>query len=146
MGRQKKYDIPIEIIELELNNFHVITRAKINDNDIILLIDTGASKTVFNSSLKGLTERDITTYDIEDIKTAGIGEGKIDAALATIEDLKIGDLKIEHLEVATINLDHINLLYEQFTSIKIDGLIGSDFLNEYQAIINYKNKILTLFC
>ncbi len=146
MSRRKKYEVPIEIIELEPNNYHIILRAKIEQNNIVLLIDTGASKTVFNSSLEGIIEIPKEDYDAEDIKTAGIGEGRIDAALATIECLSINEIKIEKLDVATISLDHINLLYEQFTSVKIDGLIGSDFLYNYEAILNYKKKTLTLYC
>lgn len=146
MSRRRKYDIPIELIELEANNFHIVIKAQFDNNDVVLLIDTGASKTVFNSSLDGLVEHPKDLYDADEIKTAGIGEGKIDATLATINRLNINEIEIKELDVATINLDHINLIYKQFTSIEIDGLIGSDFLNEYDAIINYKKKLLTLYC
>ena len=145
MKRKKKYLVPIELLELEPDNYHIIIRAKLSQNEIVLLIDTGASKTVLNNSLEEIEITETNEIAEKGIQTAGISEGQIETSLGTIRHLTIQEFTLDELEIATINLDHINALYEQFTTVKIDGLIGSDFLNEFEAILNYRNQTLTLY-
>ena len=145
MKRKKKFEVPIEILELEPNNYHVILNAQIEKNRIVLLIDTGASKTVFNSSLPEIDYENHSSIENPEIKTAGISEGNIETSLGIVHHLIIEDFLLDEFEVATLSLDYINSLYAQFSSTKIDGLIGSDFLKEFEAILNYRNQTLTLY-
>ena len=139
-----QYIIPINIVELEEDNYHLMVTTVFQDSEEgTWVIDTGASKTVFDKSLEGyFTE--LETENFGEMQSAGLGEETIDTQVGEIPSLKLGDFVIEKLKVALIDLTHINNLYEKYTDIKIYGLIGSDFLYKYNAVINYQTKELIL--
>lgn len=139
-----QYIIPINIIELEEDNYHLMVNSVFQDKtEGAWVIDTGASKTVFDKSLSGyFTELDLENHG--EIQSAGLGEETIDTVVGEIPALRINEFRVENLRVALIDLTHINKLYEKYTDIKIFGLIGSDFLYKYNAVINYQAKELIL--
>lgn len=137
-----KIKISIQIIELEANNFHLITTSTFEDGTSgNWVIDTGASKTVFDKN-------EVAYYQIsgedEEILSAGISEQQLKSAMATLKPLQFGKLNIQELNVALLDLSHINNLYLKETKMKICGLIGGDFLMKHKAEINYNKKVLVL--
>ena len=57
---------------------------------------------------------------------------------------KIGELTIENFHAILLNLSHVNASYEKMGFSQIDGVLGSDVLNKYNAIIDYKKQRITL--
>jgi hypothetical protein len=51
---------------------------------------------------------------------------------------------MKDLQCALIDLSGINEMYQQHCNRKICGLLGSDFLLKYKAVINYERRILSL--
>jgi hypothetical protein len=43
-----------------------------------------------------------------------------------------------------MDMNHINELYQKVSDYKICGLLGSDFLLKYNAVIDYKRRVLKL--
>ena len=107
-----------------------------------VIIDTGATKTVFDNSLLSDIVKDV--HQPEELKSAGIEANMIDSKMGTIDSFKIGKLKLKDFRIVLLNMDNINQLYEKVYKIKIWGLIGGDFLLKYNAIIDYKNKKLII--
>jgi len=56
----------------------------------------------------------------------------------------LGDLKCQDWTIALIDLTHVNNIYKKFTDKQVAGLIGSDFLFKFNAIIDYKKSELVL--
>lgn len=138
-----KIKIPLQIVELEEGNFHLITNAKFSDGiNRYWAIDTGASKTVFDKNLEDYYN--ISEEKTEEIHSAGIGEKPLITSIGNMNSFSLGRFKVENLKVALIDLSHINQLYYRATNIEICGLIGGDFLVKHKAIIDYKKKILQL--
>lgn len=135
--------IPIELIELELDNFHIVITSEFSDKESgNWVIDTGASKTVFDKNLiKYYSELE---GESDEIHTAGISDQPQEISLAIIKPIQFGKFKIPNLKVALLDLSHINKLYSKATNLKICGLIGSDFLMKNGAVIDYKKRILFL--
>lgn len=135
--------IPINIIELEPENYHIIINSFFSDRENRnWVIDTGASKTVFDKSLAEYYS--VLDGESDEIHTAGKGEQPLEISMALLNQLQIGKLKTEDLKVALLDLSHINELYSKATELEICGLIGGDFLMKYMAVIDYKRKILRL--
>jgi hypothetical protein len=67
-----------------------------------------------------------------------------DSHLATIPLLTVGRLKIENYSCVLLDLSHVNALYQKYCDKSIAGLIGSDFLVQYQAIIDYGKRSMKL--
>ena len=61
-----------------------------------------------------------------------------------VKKIKIGELLIENYDVVLLDLSHVNHSYEQANLKTIDGVLGSDILLQYNAIIDYEKKILKL--
>jgi len=135
-----KIKIPIQIVELEEGNFHLIATGKSPDGATgSWAVDTGASKTVFDKNLEKYYLQD---DDSEEIHSAGIGEKPLVTKIATLPFFSLGKFKVKNMKVALIDLSHINELYHRATSIEICGLIGGDFLMKHKAVIDYKRRYL----
>jgi hypothetical protein len=135
-------EIPLQIIELENDNFHILIEGSFHDGTTAnWIIDTGASKTVLDSNLNQFYEG-VESENEEDYQSAGINQGMLDTTVGLIDFVKFGDLEISKLKVALIDLKHVNEIYEKYTRYKIAGLIGGDILMNYQCMIDYENKMI----
>lgn len=136
-------EIPIEIVELEDNSFHLLIECKINSHLTgEMVIDTGASKTVLDKNF--VDDYQKSDQPESEIKSRGLGQGSIDTELAKINSFQIGELRIESFSCAMIDLSGINEMYLQYCNREICGLLGSDFLLKHKGIIDYGKRILKL--
>ena len=131
------------MVELEDNNFHIVAHSVFDDKSTgFWVVDTGASKTVFDKNLE--KQYIISEEETDQLNTAGIGEKPIETTIATLKPFSLGKLNVENLKVALLDLKHINNLYAKATSHNICGLLGGDFLMKNQAVVDYKRRILVL--
>lgn len=137
------YKINLEIIELESKNFHVFIDLKVNDIQCRLLLDTGASKTVFDTE-RVLRFIDASKVKANESKSVGLGITEMETKVAKIPKWQMGKLNIKEFKVAILPLAHVNQTYRLLKLPPIDGVLGSDFLMKYNAIINYPKSILKL--
>ncbi len=152
-------EIPIELITLEDDSYHLLVPCNVNGCNSFLVIDTGASKTVFDNNF-------VTRYSAipnqEPIKSQGVGEEQITSELVEINQFIVGDthsseaendssanhtqttFTISPFQCVLIDLSVLNNTYQQHCNRIICGLLGSDFLLKYNAIIDYQRKTLHL--
>lgn len=118
--------------------FHLFIHAKAGRKKCRLLIDTGASSTVFDQTrLKKLfPEGELT--ELNRLST-GLGTDSMSGFLYVIPKLKIGGLSILNLSVIVLNLSHVNKSYKQLGFPPIEGVLGSDLLHKFKAEIDYGN-------
>ena len=136
-------EIPIEIVELEDNSFHLLISCTINCNQQgEMVIDTGASKTVLDKNFVSVYTK-VEQVESE-IQSKGLGEGSIETQMVKIRNFKIGELSVDNFNCAFIDLSGINEMYRQYCKREICGLLGSDFLLKYKGIINYDRRTLQL--
>ncbi|MCL3780055.1 hypothetical protein EMN47_06595 [Prolixibacteraceae bacterium JC049] len=138
------YHIPLIVVELENDNYHILVEIKMqDDSSTFWVIDTGASRTVMDSSLAHFSspkEMDI----LDEVQSAGINGDPLQTQLAEGVEINIGNCKAVDLTLALIDLENVNQLYEKYTDYRISGLIGSDLLQQYQATIDYSTQELIL--
>jgi len=138
-----KTTLPINIVALgEDNSYHLFVSGVINGQKCDLLIDTGASHTIFDATL--IPEAPADKIAGFEIQSAGIHAGELKNSIGHIKQFKLGDLKRKNWTVVLIDLTHVNDLYQKFTDKRVAGLIGSDFLLKHKAIIDYKKRELVL--
>ncbi len=136
-------EIPIEVVELEENSFHLLIECKINsDQKGEMVIDTGASKTVLDNNF--VDDYQKIEKEESEVKSRGLGAGSIETEMAKIDRFKVGTLCINQFSCALIDLSGINEMYRQYCNREICGLLGSDFLLKYNGIIDYSRRVLQL--
>ena len=139
------HKIKIIVEEIEKKNYHLFVGIKIGKKSSRLLIDTGASKTVFDKQLvlKFVKQNKLKANKT---KSVGLGTSEVETKIVTIKELQFGTMKVKKLEIAVLDLSHVNDSYKQIKLPKIDGVLGSDFLMKYNAVINFPQAMLKLRC
>lgn len=135
--------IPLTIIDLHGDGFHPLLDIIVFGKPFKAVLDTGASRTAFDRELliKANAEADIIAS--ERLST-GLGTTTMESATAAIKDLGIGEFIIPEIEVAVLDLSTINYAYEQMGHPEVLGVIGSDVLMKYKAVVDFGKKRLTL--
>jgi predicted aspartyl protease len=135
--------IPIQIIAIEDDGFHLLIKAEIEDKDALLLIDTGASRSVFdiNRIKNFLGEKEFASHDK---LSTGLGTNSMETHFTELNDLKIGDITLSSFKAVLLDLTHVNESYLKLGLAQIDGVLGSDVLFDRSAVIDYGRSELHL--
>ena len=135
--------IPFEIVELDSRSYHLMVEGRVNEIPCNLVIDTGASRTVFDRSF---FEDRVEVLDVktDDLLTAGIPASHIETVFARIDRFCLSDVAFDDQQILLIDMNSINHLYQSATGKKVHGLLGCDFLIRHDAIIDLKTRILSL--
>jgi len=135
--------VKLTIAELDTESYHVFLTIYIEGFKCRFLLDTGASRTVIDKGfvLKKFGAKKVKTIQRE---TSGLHSVVNETSLITINTMKIGvhDIK-EHL-FAAVDLSHVNNTYKKVNKPRIHGILGSDILLIFGAVIDYANKKMTL--
>lgn len=136
-------DIPLQLLDIEGEGFHVMVKGMIHGKEASFLIDTGASRSVFDPNTIS-TFIDDLEFEKKEGMTAGVGSSDLESATFRIDAFSIGGLEIADYEAVALDLENIHEMYEKLGLPRIDGIIGGDLLKRYKAIVNYKSKKLRL--
>ena len=104
--------LPIELLFIEDAGFHLLIKAKVNGKTATLLIDTGASKTVFDKGriLRFTDEKDFLS--LEKLST-GLGTSKMKTQSTVLKKFQLGKFLLSNFETMVIDLSHVNLTYAE---------------------------------
>ncbi len=135
--------IPFKILDIAGDGFHLLLKLYINKKVAHVIIDTGASKTVFDKTRieKFVADK---TFEKHDSLSSGLGTNTMTSELVAIKKIKIGELEMDNYKTVLLDLSHVNQSYLQIGLKPVDGVLGSDILFKYNAVIDYEKKILKL--
>lgn len=131
----------MKLCEIPGGGTHILVRCKINSHKAYLLIDTGASQSIFDYN--GIQ---FNKEDIEDVENDGTSSG-FNSSIDELYTGKIDSLNISYLRTSIepaifTPLDHINNIYSSINLPVISGILGCDFLIKHNATIDFSiNKI-----
>ena len=130
-------ELPIRLLDIEGEGFHVMIKGKINGMEANFLIDTGASRSVFDPTVIARFIEDPQFEKKEGI-TAGVGGTDLESSTFMIDSLSFGDIEIKHYEAVALDLENIHETYGKLGLPAIDGIIGGDLLYRLKATLNYR--------
>ncbi len=135
--------IPFKVLNIDNEGFHLLIKLRINRKMAKLIVDTGASKTVFDKSRieEFVAERN---FNVHEKLSTGLGTSTMQSQTTRIKKMKIGEIEILDYQAVLLDLSHVNQSYAQIGLPQVDGVLGSDILLHYHAIIDYEKKILKL--
>lgn len=135
--------IPIIPLKVEQGGLHLLIKSRFNSTAKgYVIIDTGASISAFDKKYCQQFSEEL--FNIKEIQSSGITSESLNAIPVTINKLFLSKYAFKINQAVLIDLSHINNLYKQFTNKFIIGIIGGNFLDEHNAVINYKSKTLNL--
>ena len=129
--------IPIQLLDIEGEGFHVMIQGKINGMEANFLIDTGASRSVFDPTVISRFVKNPEFKKKIGI-TAGVGGSDLESSTFVIDTLSLGDIEINQYEAVALDLENIHENYQKLGLPAIDGIIGGDLLYRLKATLNYR--------
>ena len=138
-----EFPVPIRFIEIEGSGVHIAISGFINGNLANILIDTGASQTVFDKNRIHLFSKQQEFEKAEKL-SKGLGTDSMEGFQFSINQFILGDIFLENYDVVALDLSHINQSYAELNINPIDMVLGGDFLRRYSATIKYDSAELWL--
>ena len=136
-------EVPLQLLDIEGEGFHIMVKGLIHGKEANFLIDTGASRSVFDPKTIS-TFIDDLQFEKKEGLTAGVGSSDLESATFKIDAFCIGKVEIHDYEAVALDLENIHEMYGKLGLPHIDGIIGGDLLKRYKAVINYRSKKLRL--
>lgn len=129
--------LPFRLLDIEGEGFHAMIQGKINGLEAHFLIDTGASRSVFDPTvITRFVEH--PQFEKKHGITAGVGGSNLDSSTFVIDSLSFGDIEIKNYEAVALDLENVHETYQKLGLPAIDGILGGDLLYKLKATINYR--------
>lgn len=139
----KKTTLPLEILAIDETGFHLCIEVRINRKKCRMVLDTGASRTVFDQKEIQALVREKSSL-LEGKMSAGLGTREMETHSIQLKKFQLGKLSLADFEALVLDLDVLSQSYEQLGHGKVVGVLGSDILHRYQAIIDFGKQKLSL--
>mgnify|MGYP001012741732 FL=1 len=136
--------VPLELVNLHNDGFHLLVEVVVFGQSFNVVLDTGASKTVFD---KTVIEKHMKNAELmsSELLSTGLGTNSMESHTIVLPVLQIGKFKLKTFEAAVLDLSTISHAYSSLNLPPVIGVLGGDILQRYKAIINYKKLHLKLF-
>ena len=132
-------EVPLQLLDIEGEGFHIMIKGLIHGKEANFLVDTGASRSVFDTKTISSFIENIE-FEKKEGMTAGVGSSDLESAVFIIDTFSLGTMEILNYEAVALDLENIYEMYGKLGLPHIDGIIGGDLLNRYKAVINYRCK------
>ncbi len=135
--------LPLNIFPIENDGYHIKVAIKVNGKNTSMILDTGASRTVFDETriTEFVGDNSIKEHDK---LSSGLGTNSMTSKKVLIDNLQLGEIEITDYDATILDLTHVNQSYEKLELEPVDGILGGDILNDYEAIIDYSKQKLVL--
>lgn len=143
MSVSRRTSLPIEVLSIDESGFHLCVSVTVNRKRCRLVLDTGASRTVFDQAEITHFVKEGTT-EIEGRMSAGLGTDQMQTHSVLLKTFKLGRVTLTDFEALALDLAVLNSSYETLGHGKVIGVLGSDILNAHRAVIDFGKKRLTL--
>lgn len=136
MQDTEPWDTATEVVGIPLHrsgNHFIVDARPAHGRNLRLLIDTGASLTIFTPDV--LERRGIRYQDTGRTGIFNTANGPVRAPIYKLDSLSVGDWYVRHLEIGVLDLGNRS---------GVDGLLGMNFLNHFQFFIDQNEVLLRL--
>jgi len=135
--------LPIKIFPIEEDGYHLKVIITINGITASMILDTGASRTVFDAT-RIVQFVAIQHIIANDRLSTGLGTNTMESKKVVLNKIRLGEIDLTNYEAAVLDLSHVNQSYEKLGLAPVDGVLGSDILVDFNAVIDYEKKELRL--
>ena len=132
----KGYD---EVNLFKTKTGHITATIFVNGKPCVFLIDTGGGATLIDKSKRH-------KFGLEASKTGdyAAGIGSVSALVRTSATFQINCYDIEENDLYLMDISYVNNEFRKNHARQVDGMLGTDFLDKYGAVIDYCRQKLYL--
>ncbi|RZK42042.1 MAG: hypothetical protein EOO90_09010 [Pedobacter sp.] len=134
--------VPLILINLQDDGFHLLVEIVVFGEKCFAVLDTGASRSVFD---KALMEKHIKELSVNDETHATTIFSTSTTLQGVIPKLKIGRLTLNDYFSVGLDLQGVSDTYLMLGHPPVAGIIGGDILTQFNAKIDYRKKVLKLY-
>jgi hypothetical protein len=133
-----------ELMPIEEDGFHIFIDAVINGLSARLLVDTGASRTVFDEERIRvfLTKKNHRFKKFSKLST-GLGTNTMKSHSIILEEFRLGETVFKDYQAVVLNMEHVNQSYRMLGHPEIDGVLGGDLLAQLKVKIDYHKGLIS---
>jgi predicted aspartyl protease len=114
----------------------ILINAKLNGDSIVMILDTGASRSIFDARFFGMSP-----VQLQVARMNGRGLGLNADIVWRTASFQIADQQWNHQSVEVADLSKLSKIYGR----TIDGIVGQDVLRSFDSVqINYKGDCVML--
>jgi len=133
--------LKIELLPIEEDGYHIFLDVKINGGTARLLLDTGASRTVFDEErIKAFITKDNHNFEKIDKLSTGLGTNTMESHSIILEEFRLGETVFKDYHAVVLNMEHVNQSYRMIGHRQIDGVLGGDLLQKLKVVVDYRRK------
>jgi predicted aspartyl protease len=128
------FEVPFEV---HGRQHAILVDVRVNGEDRVFLVDTGAARTVVSAATAG-----VSRFELRRARFSGRGPGLGGHGLsAKVASVRLGESRWYDRRVLVMNLEKLSEVY----GCPIDGLLGQDILREFErVVIDFKKRRLLL--
>lgn len=135
--------LKLKLLNIDGDGYHLQASVKINGKSALVIVDTGASRTVFDKhEIRNYLKKE--EVEEHDKLSTGLGTNSMQSQVVTLGSFALGKIKIENYGSVLLDLQHVNHTYTAIGLKKVVGVLGSDILVKYSGVIDFSKKTLTL--
>lgn len=127
--------VPLILIDLNGDGFHLLVELHAFGHKHFAVIDTGASRSVFDKTF--IQEHIHEAEELDAVQTVTLFTTS-SSIHGVLPKFKIGKLTIKKYPVVALDLNSVNEAYEKHGHPRIVAILGGDIFYNHQAKINYK--------
>jgi hypothetical protein len=114
----------------------ILVDARVNDNRVTLLLDTGANHTIVSAKAAGVPQ-----YQLQGLHGKDRDPGLTGDSLRVRATLEFANRVWVYQPISAMNVDELTRRF----GTQVDGLLGQDLLREFHSVrINYKAHVIEL--
>ena len=142
-----KHKIPLLTIENldDQNGSLKYIKATIHLKDLFFLVDTGATRTCMNeASVKDYLNSREQKLIKEGVEIMGLGTSEHKSRTCVLRKISFNRMGAYDFPVIITNLSDIFTAIQTTTGIQLHGILGNDFLQQYNAVIDYGKDVMVV--
>ena len=136
------FSIPLLPIYLGDSGAHYLISVWIDGGYHYMLLDTGASKTVFDTSFYEAHPTAFEGYLLSDDTATGLSTNELNFHESVLKAMRLSALTITNYHVAVIDLSHLVATYEKTGNPAVVGVIGTDIIYQYRFMIDIAGRVV----
>ncbi len=134
------HQVPQDTLSLYIGKGVPFVEVNANGKRLRMSLDSGAGANLIDE--KEIDFLSSSLLPVREGSMASFGQNAISVKSLTVEKLMVGNLSCPPMKTLFVSLDHLN---QSQWGIKVDGILGYEFLSNFRVAINFRKKEIYLW-